>query len=179
MFLLSVTSFTNSFSYRYKDDVYDRIWMPSRLKDHMILNTSLPIDQNYNNLFQPASVVMSTASRPLNASNYILLYWEPADPRLNFYVYMHFAEVEVLTGNQTREFIIFYNNDTILAEKFRPSYLYTDTVFTPGPVTGPIHEFNFLQTSLEMLPPIINAMEIYQVNEFLQLSTDQDDGKVF
>lgn len=153
--------------------------MPSRFTDHMILNTSLPIDQNYNNLFQPASVVMSTATRPLNASSYILLYWEPADPRLKFYVFLHFAEVEVLTGNQTREFTVAYNNDTTLAEKFRPSYLYTDTVFTPDPVTGPIHEIYLVQTSVEMLPPIINAMEIYQVNEFLQLSTDQEDGKVF
>ncbi|WZZ72770.1 hypothetical protein YC2023_084140 [Brassica napus] len=160
---------------RYKDDVYDRIWMPSRFTDHMILNTSLPIDQNYNNLFQPASVVMSTATRPLNASSYILLYWEPEDPRLKFYVYLHFAEVEVLTGNQTREFTVNYNNDTTLAEKFRPSYLYTDTVVTPDPVTGLIHEFYLVQTSVEMLPPIINAMEIYQVNEFLQLSTDQED----
>ncbi|KAJ4890979.1 Leucine-rich repeat transmembrane protein kinase protein [Raphanus sativus] len=160
---------------RYKDDVYDRIWMPSRFENNMILNTSLPIDQNYNNLFQPAGVVMSTATTPLNANEYILLYWEPADPRLKFYVYLHFAEVEVLTTNQTREFTIYYNNDTTLAEKFRPSYLYTDTVFTPDPVTGLIHAFSLVQTSVEMLLPIVNAMEIYQVNEFVQLSTDQED----
>ncbi|KAG5379173.1 hypothetical protein IGI04_027015 [Brassica rapa subsp. trilocularis] len=166
---------TSNLPVRYKDDVYDRIWMPSRFKNHMILNTSLPIDQNYNNRFNPASVVMSTATRAINASDYIILFWEPADPRLKFYVYMHFAEVQVLTRNQTREFTVYYNNDTRLAEKFRPSYLYTDTVFTPDPVTGPIHEFSFVQTSGEMLPPIINAMEIYQVNEFFQLSTDQED----
>ncbi|KAJ0239109.1 Malectin-like domain-containing protein [Hirschfeldia incana] len=166
---------TSNLPVRYKYDVYDRIWMPSRFKNHVILNTSLPIDQNYNNRFNPASVVMSTATRPINASDYIILFWEPADPRLKFYVYMHFAEVEVLTRNQTREFTVYYNNDTILAENFRPSYLYTDTVFTPDPVTGTIHEFSFVQTSREMLTPIINAMEIYQVNEFFQLSTDQED----
>ncbi|KAJ4890981.1 Leucine-rich repeat transmembrane protein kinase protein [Raphanus sativus] len=166
---------TSNLPVRYKDDVYDRIWMPSRFKNHVILNTPHPIDQNYNNRFHPASVVMSTATRPINASDYITLFWEPADPRSKFYVYMHFAEVEVLTRNQTRELTVYYNNDTILAENFRPTYLHTDTVFTPEPVTGTIHEFSFVQTSREMLTPIINAIEIYQVNDFFQLSTDQED----
>lgn len=53
---------------RYKDDVYDRIWMPLKFPNHRVITTNLTIDSNINNGFQPARVVMNTASTPLNAS---------------------------------------------------------------------------------------------------------------
>ncbi|XP_010541120.1 PREDICTED: putative leucine-rich repeat receptor-like protein kinase At2g19210 [Tarenaya hassleriana] len=161
---------------RYKDDVYDRIWMPSRFSNHRVLNTSLVIDPNNNNGFQPARVIMSTATTPLNASQDIGLYWEPEDPKWKFYVYMHFAEVEELPRNETREFRIFLGETPLMVnDTFTPRYLYTDTLFTEKPVSGESIEFYLRRTDKSTLPPIINAIERYQVNEFLQLSTDQQD----
>ncbi|XP_019092391.1 PREDICTED: putative leucine-rich repeat receptor-like protein kinase At2g19210 [Camelina sativa] len=176
---------------RYKDDVYDRIWMPLRFSNHAVLNTSSPIDSNMNNDFQPANVVMSTASTPWNESLDIVLSWKPLDPTWKFYVYMHFAEVRLdfprnetennlptplpqFKGIPKREFSVFWNK-TKLFNAFSPRFLYTDTLFTKDPVTGPKHEFSLLRTANSTFPPSINAMEIYRINEFLQLPTDQHD----
>lgn len=143
-----------------------------------ILNTSLTIDETNHNGFRPASIVMRTAISPGNESNPLTLTWSPDDPRSKFYVYMHFAEVQKLQSNDIREFDI-YVNDDLLAENFRPFYLFTDTRSTPEPVGRTKNEIVIRKTDLSTLPPIINAIEIYQINEFLQLPTDQQDGEGF
>ncbi|KAF2541100.1 hypothetical protein F2Q68_00029220 [Brassica cretica] len=165
---------TSNLQVRYKDDFYDRIWMPYK-SIMKILNTSLTIDETNHNGFRPASIVMRTAISPGNESNPLKLTWSPDDPRSKFYVYMHFAEVQKLQSNETREFDI-YVNDDLLAENFRPFYLFTDTRSTSEPVGRTENEIVIRKTDLSTLPPIINAIEIYQINEFLQLPTDQQDG---
>ncbi|CAA7022232.1 unnamed protein product [Microthlaspi erraticum] len=160
---------------RYKDDVYDRIWNPLKFPNHRVFSTNLTIDPNNNNGFQPARAIMNTASSPLNASLDIILYWEPTIPSWKFYVYMHFAEVEEIPSNETREFSLFWNDNTTLYDSFSPRFLYTDTLFTQEPVTGPLHEFRLQRADKSTLPPIINAVETYRVNEFLQPPTDQQD----
>ncbi|XP_010467871.2 PREDICTED: putative leucine-rich repeat receptor-like protein kinase At2g19210 [Camelina sativa] len=160
---------------RYKDDVYDRIWMPLRFSNHRVFSTNLTIDSNINNGFQPARVVMNSATTHLNASIDIILIWEPPVPEWKFYAYMHFSEVQEIPSNETREFALFYNDKTKLYDNFSPRFLYTDTLYTENPVTGPRHEFLFQRTAKSTLPPIINAIETYRVNEFLQSPTDQQD----
>ncbi|KAG2249604.1 hypothetical protein Bca52824_089232 [Brassica carinata] len=160
-------------TFKYKDDFYDRIWMPYK-SNMKILNTSLTIDETNHNGFRPASIVMRTAISPGNESSPLTLTWSPDDPRSKFYVYMHFAEVQKLQRNETREFDI-YVNDDLLTENFRPFYLFTDTRSTSEPVGRTKNEIVIRKTDLSTLPPIINAIEIYQINEFLQLPTDQQD----
>jgi len=121
---------------------------------------------------------MRSAIAPGNESNPLKFNWAPDDPRSKFYIYMHFAEVRELQRNETREFDI-YINDVILAENFRPFYLFTDTRSTVDPVGRKMNEIVLQRTGVSTLPPIINAIEIYQINEFLQLPTDQQDGKAF
>ncbi|EOA29867.1 hypothetical protein CARUB_v10012964mg [Capsella rubella] len=160
---------------RYKDDVYDRIWMPLRFSNHRVFSTNLTIDSNINNGFQPARVVMNTATTNLNASIDIILIWEPPVPQWKFYMYMHFSEVQDIPSNETREFALFWNEKTKLYDNFSPRFLYTDTLYTQNPVTGPRHEFLLQRTAKSTLPPIVNAIETYRVNEFLQSPTDQQD----
>ncbi|KAF3489734.1 hypothetical protein F2Q69_00054929 [Brassica cretica] len=161
--------------FRYKDDVYDRIWMPLKFSNHKVFSTNLTIDSNINNGFQPARAVMNTASTPLNSSLDISLLWDPVIPTWKFYVYMHFSEVQEIASNDTREFSVIYNDKTNLYDKFTPRFLYTDTLHTLNPVTGPNHDFTLKRTAKSTLPPIINAIETYRVNEFLQPPTDQQD----
>lgn len=161
---------------RYKDDIYDRIWTPRIVSsEYKILNTSLTVDQFLNNGYQPASTVMSTAETARNESLYLTLSFRPPDPNAKFYVYMHFAEIEVLKSNQTREFSIWLNED-VISPSFKLRYLLTDTFVTPDPVSGITINFSLLQPPGEfVLPPIINALEVYQVNEFLQIPTHPQD----
>lgn len=161
---------------RYKDDVYDRIWMPLKFLNYRVFSTNLTIDSNINNGFQPARVIMNTATTPLNESLDIRLIWEPVVTSWKFYVYMHFAEVQEIQSNETREFSVIYNDKTNLYDKYTPRFLYTDTLYIQNPVTGPKHEFILKRTAKSTLPPIINAIETYRVNEFLKPHTDQQDG---
>lgn len=161
---------------RYKDDIYDRIWTPRTLADTKKLNTSLAIDQGFQNGYQPGSTVMNTAETPQNESRYMTLIFRPFDSNAKFYVYLHFAEIEELKSNVTREFHIWLD-ETILTRSFKPRYLFTDTVSTPYPVGGITVNFSLQQPPGDsVLPPIINALEIYQVNDFLQIPTDPQDG---
>ncbi|KFK40289.1 hypothetical protein AALP_AA3G355900 [Arabis alpina] len=160
---------------RYKDDVYDRIWIPLRFPRYTIFNASLTIDTNTNNGFQPARFVMNTATSPEDLSQDIILKWEPLDPTWKYYVYMHFAEVVELPSNETREFTVLLNEKSINMTVFSPRYLYTDTLFVQNPVSGPKLEFRLKSSAKSTLPPIINAIETYRVNEFLQSPTDQQD----
>lgn len=124
---------------------------------------------------------MNTATSPEaeNSNQDIILYWVPEDPTWKYYVYMHFAEVVELPSNETREFSVFLNEESINMTTFSPRYLYTDTLFVQNPVSGKRLEFRLKSTAKSTLPPIINAIETYRINEFLQSPTDQQDGMVF
>jgi len=119
---------------------------------------------------------MNTATSPEDLSQDIIFSWEPKDPTWKYFVYMHFAEVVELPSNETREFKVLLNEKEINMSSFSPRYLYTDTLFVQNPVSGPKLEFRLQQTPRSTLPPIINAIETYRVNEFLQSPTDQQDG---
>ncbi|KAL0656969.1 hypothetical protein Bca4012_077553 [Brassica carinata] len=162
---------------RYKDDVFDRIWIPLRFPKYTIFNASLTIDSNNDNGFKPARSVMNTATSPEDSIQDIILYWEPEDPTWKYYVYMHFAEVVELPSNETREFSVLLNKKSINMTDFSPRYLYTDTLFVQNPVSGPRLEFLLRRTDKSTLPPMINAIETYRVNEFLQSPTDQQDAQ--
>ncbi|KAF3488479.1 hypothetical protein F2Q69_00054927 [Brassica cretica] len=162
---------------RYKDDVFDRIWIPLRFPKYTIFNASLIIDSNNDNGFKPARSVMNTATSPEDSIQDIILYWEPEDPTWKYYVYMHFAEVVELPSNETREFSVLLNKKSINMSDFSPRYLYTDTLFVQNPVSGPRLEFLLRRTDKSTLPPMINAIETYRVNEFLQSPTDQQDAQ--
>ncbi|KAJ0239111.1 putative leucine-rich repeat receptor-like serine/threonine-protein kinase [Hirschfeldia incana] len=162
---------------RYKDDVFDRIWIPLRFPKYTIFNASLTIDSNNNNGFQPARSVMNTATSPEDSNKDIALYWEPEVHTWKFYVYMHFAEVVELPSNETREFSVLLNEKSINMTAFSPRFLYTDTLYVQNPVSGPKLEFLLRRTDKSTLPPIINAIETYRVNDFLQSPTDQQDAQ--
>lgn len=120
---------------------------------------------------------MSTAVTPVNASRPLSIIWEPKDPNVKFYPYLHFAEVEELQANQSREFNISINGE-ILLEFFTPVYLFTSSASFGEPFTGEMR-LSLNRTEKSTLPPILNALEIYTVKDFIQAETDQVDGMHF
>ncbi|GMN28838.1 hypothetical protein TIFTF001_041230 [Ficus carica] len=100
---------------RYKDDVYDRLWSPSS-KDimWMTLNNSLA-DKNSlgKTIFEPPLAVLSTAYTPNgnDNGNNMGFNWKPQNSTSPYYFYMHFAELQELDNNQSREFKIYINED--------------------------------------------------------------------
>ncbi|EXC35015.1 putative LRR receptor-like protein kinase [Morus notabilis] len=170
---LDIGSATNT-SIRYKDDVYDRIWWPFNFVYCKLLSTSLTVDANALTAFYPPSSVMETAVTPVNSSVSLDFYLTPENPTSKFYVYMHFAEVEELQPNQTREFNITQNGEYFIGP-ISPSYLYSTTAYSIYPVSGDKIQYSIFRTPKSTLPPILNGLEVYMALETTESQTDEQD----
>ncbi|CAL9013670.1 unnamed protein product [Prunus brigantina] len=160
--------------YRYPFDVHDRFWYAYDCDDWTQLSTSQTIDSGSSNDYQPPPIVMRTAATPRHANASLDFFWLPADNKASYYVYMHFAEVEKLQANQSRlQYIT--RNGRVFYELFAPDYLYTNTIFSPAALSGGQYNFSIRKAENSTLPPILNAIEIYTLKEFLELVTNQED----
>lgn len=121
---------------------------------------------------------MSTAATPINESGPLEFYLPP-EANSKYYVYMHFAELVKLKANQSRSFNITLNGELWYDGTVVPSYLFTNTLFSPSALTGGNYVFSIFKTENSTLPPIINAIEIYTVKHFPQSETDKQDGMLF
>ncbi|KAI9159837.1 hypothetical protein LWI28_002379 [Acer negundo] len=158
---------------RSGDDRYDRMWFP--YQGFKSINTSSTTDTLVESEYRLPPAVMTTAVRPINVNESLEFCFKTTDPFLKFDVYMHFAELENLQENQSRKFNIEINGN-LWEESVVPKYLESTTKHTSQPVTGSNElRFRLYRTSNSMLPPILNAMEIYIVKDFFQNSTDQED----
>ncbi|KAI8544547.1 hypothetical protein RHMOL_Rhmol08G0305600 [Rhododendron molle] len=160
---------------RYSDDVYDRIWFRDTLE---ITSTSLEvINASYSNRdalsandYKPPYPVMTTAIRPGNGYN-SLDFWVKLDypkPKVQqLYVYMHFAEI---ADNQGGELDI-YINDAPWSLGVATYFMRPVTVNSAYSMGSDLRlNFSIRATAQSTLPPILNAIEVYEVLE-LQSST--------
>ncbi|GAU42242.1 hypothetical protein TSUD_351520 [Trifolium subterraneum] len=160
--------------YRYKDDVYDRIWEPYELSsDWRQLNASLNNDELVQNIYKPPAIVMSTAVTPVNASAPLQFHWDADNVNDQYYICLHYTEVEKLAGNETRAFNITLNGDFWYGPVI-PKYREAHTLITTISNTGS-NQISLLKTEMSTLPPILNAIEIYKRIDFSQSETLQDD----
>ncbi|KAK4590869.1 hypothetical protein RGQ29_021169 [Quercus rubra] len=165
----------SSISYRYPFDIYDRIWGPYSDNTYTILSTFQTIDTSSNNYYQPPSIVMSTASTPINVSAPLELFWDTENATSEYYIYMHFAEVVNLAATQFRSFNITLNGKYWYGP-FAPKYLSTITLFSPLILpNAQKYDFLFFKAEGSTLPPIINALEIYSVRDLSQSGTYKKD----
>ncbi|KAK7821762.1 putative leucine-rich repeat receptor-like protein kinase [Quercus suber] len=172
---LDFGSLTNQ-TYRYKDDVFDRMWFPpTAMFGWTPISTSLTavMDTTHND-FQPPSVVMDTASTAINASSPMTFNWVPPDNTSQYYVYIHIAEIKALKTNESRVFNISLNGE-LWGGPYIPKYLHTTTIYSPSALKGGKFEFALYKIEQSTLPPLINAIEVYTVVELLQSQTDQQD----
>ena len=123
---------------------------------------------------------MATAATPANESESWGISLDiDDDPSQKLYMYMHFAEVQDLKG-QIREFTVSLNDDESWGGTVDPKYLFSYTLDSKYSVSGSTTKklsFSLTSTNRSMLPPIINAMEVYIIKEFSQSSTQQSDGR--
>ncbi|KAI4305451.1 hypothetical protein L6164_028816 [Bauhinia variegata] len=165
-------------SYSYPDDVYDRIWTTGWDESEKIywktLSVSIPTGNLENNDFQPPEIVMSTLVTPANASAPLKLSWTPPNTSNQYYVYMHFSELQELAQNETRSFKITLNGQ-IWSKYIVPDYLGVTTTYTTSAISREKFEYLLVKTENSTLPPILNAIEIYIVKEFPLPETNQED----
>lgn len=162
--------------YRYPSDVHDRIWYPFDRDDWVQINTSLTSTTD-DNSYQVPSVVMCSAATPENPDDSMNIFWLPSDNNAQYQIYMHFAEVEKLQANESRQLnITLYGN--LYYGPFSPDYMSAITIYSvrAWSPTGEYIKFSILKDLNSTLPPILNAYEIYMVKPASQSETNQDDS---
>ena len=116
---------------------------------------------------------MSTAATSPVSLNFS---WVPDDPISDYYIYMHFTEFVNLKVNESRSFNVTVNGNDLFAS-FVPDFLIADTLPSQWVLLpGGKYQFSITKTESSILPPIINAVEVYSVKNLSQSETDQDDG---
>ena len=121
--------------------------------------------------------VLRTASRAQNINEPFQFYWDTTDTSEEFYMYMHFVEVEKLQAGQSREFNIYINGFLWNDEPFVPGYLSVTMFYSRGPKTGKTrYRVIINRTESSTLPPIISGYEIYTAKNFSNLGTNETDG---
>ncbi|XVE88781.1 hypothetical protein DITRI_Ditri19aG0096400 [Diplodiscus trichospermus] len=157
-------------SYRYRDDVYDRIWLPEDFPRSIAINTSLNISTQGSNRL-PVEV-LRTAIKPANSSS-LNYYYDSDSSHRQYYLLFHFDEIEEVAQNRLREFTISVNG--FKSKPIRLQYLKPYSLSTENWTIQGDFRVTLDATPESDLPPILNAMEIYEVRNFSSSATDQLD----
>ncbi|XP_031385737.1 probable LRR receptor-like serine/threonine-protein kinase At1g05700 [Punica granatum] len=165
-----------SYTYRHPDDEYDRIWAPQNYKEWVQIANETSFDlTTYNDAYGVPAGVLMTAAQSAKVNKQLVLFWTPSSPTEKWYMYFHFAEIQVLQETQVREFEVYIVDQ--LVKTIRPLYGKPMTVAS-FPVTSPSQiNFTLSVTSRSDLPPILNAVELMYGLDLTNPMTDSDDGK--
>ncbi|KAM6585293.1 hypothetical protein CsatB_012295 [Cannabis sativa] len=170
------TGSTTNSTYRYPYDALDRFWSPQNDEAWTQLTTSLTVDSDgHKNDYWLPPIVMNNAAVPIDKYGSLRFNVSSSDKNIGYYVYLHFAELQLIKPNESRAFN-FYVNGKLMYGPIVPKYLTTLTIHALTPLTGQ-SQYNFSLTKLQnsTLPPILNAIEIYSSLDFSQSETHQDD----
>ncbi|EOA39342.1 hypothetical protein CARUB_v10012386mg [Capsella rubella] len=161
---------------RYDEDLYDRVWVPYSQNETVPISTEQLVDTSANSYNVPQNVANS-AIIPAKATHPLNIWWDLRNINAQSYIYMHFAEIQDLKSNETREFNITYNGGEVWGSNFRPHNLSITTMFSPTALSSSdgLFNFTFTMTQNSTLPPLINALEVYTVVDNLLLETYQDE----
>ncbi|KAK1574809.1 hypothetical protein Q3G72_000139 [Acer saccharum] len=162
---------------RYKVDVYDRLWYPVYFNSWNL--TKLPDQSNIyiqSSDYKVPDEVMRAAAT-VDASSPLSLYFNPpADASGQLYIYFHFAELEELNDGQKRELRIELNGERNLTEPVILEYLKPVTINTTFPPIYSSRVYVSIYAADDSdLPPILNAVEMYEIIELQRSPTNLDD----
>jgi len=101
-------------------DVHDRMWESYFDDDWTQISTSLTV--NTSDSFRLPQAALITAATPAkDGPSYIGITFSTSSEE-RFFIYLHFSEVQALRANETREFNISINGESV-ADLYRPVYL--------------------------------------------------------
>lgn len=92
-------------------------------------------------------------------------------------VYFHFAEIQDLKENDTREFDIELDGN-IIQRAYSPKVLQSETKYNTSPQKCRFGACTIylIRTQRSTLQPLINAIEAFNVLKFLYAETNPNDG---
>ncbi|GJM89516.1 hypothetical protein PR202_ga05717 [Eleusine coracana subsp. coracana] len=164
---------------RYPDDPYDRVWTPWIVvaDEWAEISTTEKVG---GATIAPPSAVVQTAITPRNTSKNIefTLYPVPNHvyPAPRYIGLVHFAELQRLAVNTTRQFYLTVNGKLWYALPIKPDYLFTNTIYdreANEPLD--VYHVSINATANSTLPPIINAIEVFSAISTANIGTDGQD----
>ncbi|KFK35817.1 hypothetical protein AALP_AA4G041400 [Arabis alpina] len=160
---------------RYDEDLHDRIWIP--YVDNKTLSIKTDVSVDTSNLYNVPQPMARTAAIPTNPNEPLTIDWTLDEITAQSYIYMHFAEIQNLEANETREFNITYNGGQNWYNYFTPPKFSIITIYNPTAVSSIDGKFTFTfsMTGNSTRPPLINGLEIYKVLDLTLLETSQDE----
>lgn len=158
--------------------MYDRIWNPHFEPEWSQISTVLKV--NNSNRYRVPQDVLMTAAVPANANAPFSFAKNLEFPNDKLYMFFHFAEVQALQANQTREFNILWNGEVIY-KAWSPKYLQANTIYTYLPSLCEVGKclLELKRTQNSTLPPLLSAVELFAVINFTQAETNEDDGTFY
>ncbi|KAL4570988.1 hypothetical protein LXL04_017738 [Taraxacum kok-saghyz] len=177
LFLISRFSYGATATLRLPQDRYDRIWIPALGGTKKVTNDAIFINPTGTNnppsgIFENAITVDSTAD--------ILLLGTVSPSKTLVYITTYFSEVRNLAITGQKRSFQFYETTTLksvsMSDPILPPYgsmttvryLYNYTVYS-------ITNISLISTMSSDLPPLINAIEAFNVSEVLTNGTDNND----
>lgn len=160
---------------RFPDDVYDRQWIAFFWKEWTQISTTS--DVGTSNSYEPPKAALATAAIPTNATAPLTIEWTSPSPSTQYYLFRHFAEIQDLKTNETREFNMVWNGE-IISKPLIPDKLKITTILSTSPRTCDTGDcsFQLSRTNRSTLPPLLNALEVFTVIQFPQSETNESDG---
>ncbi|CAN6462017.1 unnamed protein product [Victoria cruziana] len=159
--------------YRYPDDVFDRFWHSPGPVGSVSINTSSDISLE-TDPYKPPLKVMQIAD--IDQDNSSSFHWNSSIPQnSSLFMCIHFAELQYLGPNETRQFDITVNEGNF-AGSITPSYLKAMNVCSSS-IYGP-QDLNYVDLSPSAqsnLSPILNAAQLYAVVQLSSSETDERD----
>ncbi|CAA7018120.1 unnamed protein product, partial [Microthlaspi erraticum] len=98
-------------------------------------------------------------------------------PDDQYYLYSHFAEIQDLRDDETREFNMVWNDEVMSTEPVIPDKLEITTMLSVSPRTCARGQckFQLIRTNRSTLPPLLNALEVFTVIQFPQSETNETE----
>ncbi|XP_054782637.1 probable LRR receptor-like protein kinase At1g51890 [Prosopis cineraria] len=148
-------------STRFKDDMYDRLWVFDDGGHYGHLKTS--VSKLEDSVYELPLEILDTASRPLyNNSNDLTANWS-YDALKQYYLFLHFTKIQKLPSGHKRIINFTFDDDEnsqsqqITLEYSKPLTLRSNNI-PKGYVSFTVSAAANLDS-----PPILNAYEIYQL----------------
>uniref|UniRef100_A0A0E0HBF4 Protein kinase domain-containing protein n=1 Tax=Oryza nivara TaxID=4536 RepID=A0A0E0HBF4_ORYNI len=172
---------TDEHHIRYPVDRYDRFWqryedIPGWEDVPDKINGTVKSPQN--DTYGAPSDLMRSASTAVNTSRMDLPWSSDASMDVGigpeYIVVLYFAEVQAISDNLLRQFLVSVDN-TPLAAAFSPRHMLAD-VFSGTVLGSDQHSISLITTIISDLPPLISAMEIFLGRTLNESSTGSSDA---
>ncbi|KAF8087242.1 hypothetical protein N665_0593s0005 [Sinapis alba] len=154
---------------RYQNDMYDRIWSPYTPLSWSSIKTTRYIDV-FQSGYMPPDEVIKTAASPKSEEEPMELSWTSDDTNATFYAYLYFAELETVKTGESRKMKISWNGSPFSEDLFITPLEYSTTFSASRSFTSD-HLISLQKTEDSILPPILNAIEIFTAQSLDEFST--------